>query len=474
MNKWLVIIFFSLNIPLIGSDTLSTFMEPTGEKYLLGEIIVIGNEKTKESIITRELTFYGEIFIYERQLNYHVQRSQENLNNTSLFNIVDIHYEFDTLDHNKKEINFTIKVQERWYLWPNPIFEMADRNFNVWIKEQNWNRVNYGLDLRWNNFTGRKDRFQATAIMGYKEKYSISYSNPYIDKSQKIGLMASVKVNRQQEIIYNTYNDKPLYFNVNSGYARLSIHPHVNLSYRPQLYDHHLLALSYNMFSVADTIISINPDYFGQPNPEVSFISANYVFSRDMKDSYVYPLKGYSLKFSLSNIGLGINSINNIFTESSFIYFFPFWDKFYFGSGLKGRLVITQQFPYFLSGTLGYNESFIGYENYVIDGQDYIFNKNVLKYELIAPKNIKVDFIDNPKFNKAFYALYLDLNIDAAFVYSPDSHDGNSLNNELLYGVGLGVDFVTYYDIVIGAGYKINKFGEHGFYIRWGSPFLNW
>jgi hypothetical protein len=46
----------------------------------------------------------------------------------------------------------------------------------------------------------------------------------------------------------------------------------------------------------------------------------------------------------------------------------------------------------------------------------------------------------------------------------------NPLANQLLWGTGVGIDFVTYYDLVIRFEYTINKQGETGFFINLVAP----
>ena len=51
----------------------------------------------------------------------------------------------------ENKINFTIDLVERWYIWPYPILEISERNFNVWWDDfqssnyQDFSRFNYGV-----------------------------------------------------------------------------------------------------------------------------------------------------------------------------------------------------------------------------------------------------------------------------------------------------------------------------------------
>lgn len=48
----------------------------------------------------------------------------------------------------------------------------------------------------------------------------------------------------------------------------------------------------------------------------------------------------------------------------------------------------------------------------------------------------------------------------------------NTLEGNFLYGWGVGLDLVTYYDNIFRLEYTINKFGESGFFLHFGAPFL--
>jgi len=64
-------------------------------------------------------------------------------------------------------------VSERWYTFPEPQFELADRNFNVWWNEQDhdFDRTEYGVDLLCYNFTGNYDLLEVKAIGASHKKW---------------------------------------------------------------------------------------------------------------------------------------------------------------------------------------------------------------------------------------------------------------------------------------------------------------
>ncbi len=59
--------------------------------------------------------------------------------------------------------------------------------------------------------------------------------------------------------------------------------------------------------------------------------------------------------------------------------------------------------------------------------------------------------------------------MDAGYVVNNRSFSGE-LPNSLLLSGGVGLDLVTYYDIVTRFELSMNKMGEHGFFIHFIAP----
>ena len=144
VKLFIVFISFTFSFPF------SIYAIEKKDSLLVNDIIIIGNKKTKPSIILRELTFSKNEYVYE--IDSILLKCKENLSNTSLFNFVEINY----IKQDSNSILVYINVTERWYLWPMPVFELADRNFNEWAEKKDFSRTNYGIYVRQDNFRGRK------------------------------------------------------------------------------------------------------------------------------------------------------------------------------------------------------------------------------------------------------------------------------------------------------------------------------
>jgi hemolysin activation/secretion protein len=102
----------------------------------------------------------------------------------------------------------------------------------------------------------------------------------------------------------------------------------------------------------------------------------------------------------------------------------------------------------------------------------YYFRSNV-KYQLVKPNVKKVkEGQEKNKFKNLQYAFYLNAFADAGYVVNKFT-ENNPLNNKMLYSWGLGLDFVTYYDMVFRFEYAFtyNSYESiNGFYIAFGMP----
>ena len=106
----------------------------------------------------------------------------------------------------------------------------------------------------------------------------------------------------------------------------------------------------------------------------------------------------------------------------------------------------------------------------MIDGDNFGIFKNNLKFNVIKPKVRNLPLIPTEKFSKIHYALYLNVFLDMGYAGALIPEPLNPMNNELLIGTGLGLDLVTYYDMVFRFEYSRNRLNEFGFFIHFMAP----
>ena len=105
-----------------------------------------------------------------------------------------------------------------------------------------------------------------------------------------------------------------------------------------------------------------------------------------------------------------------------------------------------------------------------MDGEHYALLKANLKYTLLKKHELYAPFVPLNKFATVPYAFYLNLFSDAGYVKDSQFSANNKLNNSWQYSYGMGIDFVTYYDMIFRFEYSINKLGESGFFLHFTSP----
>lgn len=436
---------------------------------MVNDISIIGNKVTKRHIILREIPFHPGDTIGKADLPQLLKHAKQNLLNTSLFNFVTI----DTIPIAEKKINVLVQVAERWYTWPAPVFEVQERNFNVWWQTKNFARANYGFYLNRENFRGRKEELSFYAQFGYTQKYGLSYKIPYLNKKQTSGLGFGFSYSHNHEVYYGTVDNRIIYFKDANKYVRKELIGKLNYSYRDGIYITHLLETKYVNASIADTLINnYTLDYFLGTNTQIEYFSLDYFLTDDHRDVQAYPLHGYYLSFQLQKLGIGIlknEKLDVINFYTSYKKFSKLSNRFYFAGSMRIKFSPTTTYePYYVNRGLGWGDYVRSYEYYVIDGQRYGLAKMGLKYEIIKP-HIKSVPVPMQKFNTFHYALYGGIFADGGYADDRQYSLVNPLANTFLYGAGVGIDYVTYYDIVIRFEYSINRKLEHGFFLHFNA-----
>lgn len=131
-------------------------------------IKIIGNNKTKDHVILRELYFDAGDQVKLKDIFL----AQKRILNLFLFNRVI----FDLIG-DKQEAILIITVAERWYVFPLPV---------LYINDRSWSKISYGAKLLYYNFLGRNILLNFTATFGYNPQFKFSYRNPWFGGKLKL------------------------------------------------------------------------------------------------------------------------------------------------------------------------------------------------------------------------------------------------------------------------------------------------
>jgi outer membrane protein assembly factor BamA len=449
---------------------LTNFYAAAQDVVHIADIVIHGNKKTKDNIILRELQFKTGDSIRTADLPNLLKVSEQMIMNTSLFNQTTIRTEPAPFDSTRLQVKIT--VEEAWYLYPVPFFELADRNFNVWWVEQkrSLQRVNFGSDFTHTNFTGNADRFKMGAKYGYTQSYFASYSLPYINRRQTLGLSTEISFARNREVNYATDGNKQLFFRDDDAFLYSRFRAEVGMKYRPGTYASHHFNLSYRQNRIADSIATyLNPYFFQAGESLQRYFSFSYQFTFDNRDVRPYPMEGKYISLRLERDGLGF------FDDRNALTLFAYFDKYYtltprlsmaFKTGGKASLVRIRQ-PYNDNRAIGFGRNYLhGYDYYVVDGMDMAFVKSNARFRLFENQIKFGKLMPIRQFRAMPMKVFLGFNSDFGYVHEPFDEFSNPLANRLLWGGGLGLDFVFFYDKVLQIEYSVNHLLEKGLFLH--------
>ncbi|MCP3928492.1 MAG: BamA/TamA family outer membrane protein [Bacteroidetes bacterium] len=447
-----------------------SFLFAQNDFVYVDAISIEGNARTKSNIVFRELTFSIGDSISLSELGNTLEYNKLRVMNTGLFG--DASLNIKEWDNTTNHLNIHIQVREAWYIYPVPIFELADRNFNVWWKEHNRSlkRINFGLKFYHLNLTGRKDVLKLTMLRGYTQKYVAEYTLPYINKNQTLGITGGVLYARNKEINYLTSENKQQFYRDDDAYLLWRFRLGTTLTYRPQLQSYHNFQLNFYRNKAANLVVNeLNPDFFLNSQNLQSYFLLGYSFEYENLDIKAYPLNGNYFSFSLIKEGIGVfGDVNTLKTTAAYAHYFPLLKKMNLEMKTKGQLgLIRKRQPFYQYQALGYEGDYLrGYEYYVIDGLDFAYLKTSLRYELFSREIDWKGYMPLDAFKIMPFKVFLSLNSDIGYVNSPYYAESNFFTNRFLWGGGVGINFVLYNDKVFLLEYSRNHLGEKGVFLH--------
>ncbi|REG81900.1 hypothetical protein [Algoriphagus antarcticus] len=456
-----------------GDTSFAPASKTTPDSVRVNTIFIVGNVKTKKSVILRELDFTTNFYYDWNTFLEILIADEKKIYNLRLFTSVEI----TPLMTGGNEVEILITVKERWYILPQIIFELADRNFSEWWTNQNrdFSRVNYGLRLSHSNVGGRNDKLKFAGQLGFTRALDLQYSKPYIDKKQKHGLAAQLTLNENKTIpIRSAYNKQVFYSKENEEIIRKNFAAALRYTFRRSYYNYHFLTLGYSSTWVADDVLIENPEYFQHGGNKLRYAFATYTFRHDKRDNIAYATDGELLQLSITKYGIIFtDELDEVEVNLTANKYLKISDKFHFNTGLTANWFLSPSQPYTLVKGIGYSPNFIrGYELNVVEGQQLYVHKNSLRWKFLDWKIDMSNMIKLEQFNTIPIRLYLSANFDHGYVKDRNNIPENSrLANKYLMGYGTGIDLVGFYDMVFRFEYSLNNSREGNIFFNFSAPF---
>jgi outer membrane protein assembly factor BamA len=455
------------NAPSTPGDGLSQLRADSSRLFVVRDIIISGNRKTKPYIIERELSFKRGDSINLTQLVAGFERARELLMNTTLF-----HEAIVSLKRFEGyAVDVAVDVKERWYLFPIPYIKPVDRNLAEWAKQgYGFDRLNYGLKLNYNNFTGRNDKLKFWLITGYTKQIQFQYELPYVDKALKTGIRVGFNYRMNKEVNYATDTNEQKFYPQEQDKIQLDRSRQwsgfLDITYRPAINTRNTLRISYINQEVDSIIAELNPNYLGRGRTKVGFPELSYKVEYNKVDYIPYPQKGVAGEAGI--LKRGFHSDFSMWQFSAKGAKHGFLNK-KLGYSLQAAGVLRLPFdqPFINQQLLGYGDFYLrGLENYVIDGVGAFLSKNTLRRQIFQ------FYIPTPfkSHERIPFTIFAKTYFDAGYTYSR-SQGNQLLGNRFLYSGGFGIDFLSFYDLSFKAEYSFNQLGQSGFFFHFKNDF---
>ena len=432
----------------------------------IDSIIITGNKKTKAKIIIRQLAFKTADQIAIADTSKVIEQSTNYLLNTSLFIKVNISFK----KHSVADNSFValVEVSERWYLFPTPYFNIADRNFNTWWRQYNFNlkRVDFGAQLKHFNLTGRNDVLELVAYGGFSGNLKVEYRMPQLGKKQIYGFETEVKYKRHRTTLINSINNQQLFYptNIPNVFEEPTLQEFsagVTLSRQKNVRFKQHLGIRYEKNQISKQVQQLEntPDFFPNNTLKVQYFTIFANIEIDYRNRSAYATTGWHHKTQLIQNGLGFLSVaQQTKVTANTSYYYSFNQRISTLNSLKFQLSHQHQANYYLTEALGYSSNDVrGYEQFIIDGQHFVLQRNALRYQLF-------NFIVKPpllhkieQIQKVPVSILPKVYFEYGKVWDKHFFYQNPLTNQWLFGYGVGIDVVTFYDLVASVEYSINK-----------------
>jgi hypothetical protein len=335
-----------------------------------------------------------------------------------------------------------------------------------------------GIFTSHNNLWGLGHQASFMGYLGSSQGAGLGYYIPWVGQGQKLGLLLGARYRNSTVVEYGSLdNERQLIFDEGSMKDYVFV---ATLTARPGLYNYSNVILSANHVEISDSlnrltqVESVAP-YLPEGEQSVDYLNLYIEYKYDSRNSHAYPLKGNYFKGFVNKIGMGILShdVDYFYYGVDMHFYQTLSDRWYTAEMFKFVTSSSENIPYHFKQNLTSRIDFIrGYDYYALRGDEMYYFRSNLKYNVIKPNVMKArnEKHKDGKFRNLPYAFYLNFIADVAYMKDNFYGEYNPYNNKALYSWGLGLDFVTYYDMVLRFEYVFTNINSHGFFFGFGMP----
>jgi outer membrane protein assembly factor BamA len=441
--KILILLFAPLILHAQNDSLEKSLKENEGKidslNLKVNNIIVTGNDVTKQDIILREMQLKKGSYFKLRKYSEDIL----NIYNLGLFTKVDIY----PIPQPDKEITLNVDVKERWYILPLP---------NAGIEEGEWKKFWASMNIRWDNFRGRNESVNVGARIFYNPSVSARYFVPWI--GDKLHLFMGIGGAWQR-----TRNQSLKAVGIESGNSTIDYDDknYDNIQYRAELNVGRYFGRNFAVFTdYKFNYLKVTEYETGRtmsPAGVDRYLTIGVGISYDSRDINEYATKGDYMRTSYSRFGFIDDEIDFgrfIVENQSFIPLYLKKDYYVtFASKLYTSFAIGAVIPIYNHEYLGYSDDFIrGWKGQAFEGDDVFTLYNELRIPIITPRYIKADKMAVIRDIPIIKNLDLRHGLYFTFIYDIGTvwYKHESINKKrFISGAGIGLNVIAPFGYVI-------------------------
>lgn len=410
----------------------------------VGAIRIIGNRRTNEETILHEITFAVGDSLTHNAAN----ESQQRVYNLGLFNSTEV-----TLIPDSAHRSFTVYiiVSERWYIWPQVILGVKDRDLAHIFSHGS--KVYAGLGVLHYNVRGRREKLFVGGALGYDPWASAEYSFLALDDARRVLLDASLGTSR-------TLNQSDTLYTGGIGFNEIRYNAAAQISYRVTPRLNVGVRAEIQTLHLSNPAARLTLDPSGDDLSPTLALTATY----DSRDDAEYPTAGSWMTATISKTGAG-----------QYVNFGRvLWDLRRYQQTVGGvalcvraaaNLAYGGNIPVYNHMYLGLTERVRGEFSVKREGEDFALGAFEARIPLFMQRTVAWSSAPTwfpAEFSSGHIALYATIFADAGAVWMR----GESINAQRWSnGVGAGLNLLGPYGMVFRTEYALHGDISHGEWI---------
>lgn len=399
------------------------------------EIQVLGNQTTKEIVITREMLLKpGEPVTQEA-----IEHDRQRIYNLRLFNRVDV----EVVPETESEATIFVIVHERLYFFPYPILGFRYRDVKNFY---------YGLGLTHQNLAGRNEKLYFSFALGYDRWVKLEYQDPRLtseDLFWSIGASAARYQNLSPAL---------------GSYFQRGYSAHLSFGKRFGLYRSLSLRVDYEIIQVPPEVTNGTVS----PTGRDAFPTVTVQAAHDSRDLSEYATKGTFARAYFSQSGFSGDGVNFFRYGIDIGGYLPVLNWAALGARTFTSLSGGPVVPPYRHLYFGYGERIRGHFNTILEGENIVGGSTELRIPILNPRYFVFPYAIVPELGVWRYGVFLSLFADVGKTWF--RYEGFS-GRKWYAGTGVSIDLLLPYSIIVRGAYALGDGGVSEFILDFGTSF---